>query len=134
MESFEEDYCERDAETIQNMLKWFCTSMTGEFDEGFFDHISARVRSYVSDGAAAALKTGRILKDKLFKNIAFFVRDPAHAVHIAGRDPLHADSKFGEFWRSVFDSKNALIRDVQFSDSMRARLEACQERIVAVAI
>jgi hypothetical protein len=67
LESFEEDYCERDAETIQNMLKSFCTSMTGEFDEGLFDHISARVRIYVSDGAASALKTGRILKDNFSK-------------------------------------------------------------------
>ena len=97
LESFEEDFSERDAETIRHMVKSFCTSMTGDFDQALFGHIVARIEVYVSDGDAGALKSGRILKERLFKNIAFFVRDPAHAVRIAGRDPLHADIKFGEF-------------------------------------
>ena len=102
------------------------------FDEGLFEHMCQCTHIYVSDGCAAALKTGRMLKTLHLKNIAFMIRDPAHAVRIAARDPLHAEERFGEFWRRVFDSKHALIRDIQSSDQLRAKLESCQDRVIQV--
>ena len=36
------------------------------------------------------------------------------------------------FWKRVFDSKHALIREIQSSDQLRAKLESCQDRVIQV--
>ena len=118
VEHWEDDHCKREAESIMKAIREFCTSTVSDFDEGLFQHIIRCTNIYVSDGCPAALKTGRVLKTYHLKSIAFMIRDPAHAVRIAARDPLHAEERFGEFWRRGFDSQHALIRDIQCSDQL----------------
>ena len=129
VEKWSDDFCEREAESIMLGIRQFCSSEVSGFDEGLFAHFRVSVHIYVSDGCASALKTGRILKTTWLQQIAFMIRDPAHAIRIAARDPLHAEERFGEFWTRVFDSKHALVRDIQSSDQIRAKLESCQERV-----
>ena len=129
VETWDDDFCEREAESIMRVMREFCTSLTLGFDEGIFRHLTACVRIYVVDGCSAALKTGRVLKHKHLPNLAFCLRDPAHAIRIAARDPLHAEERFGKFWKETFDSPHALVREVQHSDQVRAKLESCQERV-----
>jgi hypothetical protein len=132
VEAWDEDFCRREAESVMKAIRMFCISLLSGFDEGLFEHIRSCTHVYASDGCAAALKTGRMLKTSHLTKIAFMIRDPAHAIRIAGRDPLHAEERFGAFWTRVFDSKHALCRDIQCSDQMRAKLESCQERVVQV--
>ena len=132
VEDWEDDFCKREAESIMKAIREFCTSTVSDFDEGLFQHIIRCTNIYVSDGCPAALRTGRVLQTYHLKSIAFMIRDPAHAVRIAARDPLHAEERFGEFWRRGFDSQHALIRDIQCSDQLRAKLESCQDRVIQV--
>ena len=132
VERWDDDFCKRESESIIQCLRDFCTSAVSGFDEGLFDHLRSAVHIYVSDGCPAALKTGRMLKTSLLSGIAFMIRDPAHAIRIAARDPLHAEERFGEFWRRVFDSKHALVRDIECSDQIRAKFESCQERVLKI--
>ena len=108
-------------------IRNFRTHTVSGFDQGLFEHMRAAIHMYVSDGCPAALKTGRMLKTSHLRNIAFMIRDPAHAIRIAARDPLRAEARFGDFWARVFNSKHALIRNIQSSDQLRAKLESCQE-------
>ena len=132
LERWDDDFCEREAETIMQVIKRFCTSSVHGVDDGLFNHLKECMRVYVSDGCTAALKTGRVLKHTHFRNIAMIVRDPAHAIRIAARDPLHAEERYGHFWTEMFDSKHALVRNVQSSDQLRAKLESCQDRVKEV--
>ena len=118
MEDWEDDFCKREAEAIMKLIRNFCTSCVSGFDEGLFEHMRTAIHIYVSDGCAAALKTGRLLKSLYLRHIGFMIRDPAHAIRIAARDPLHAESRFGDFWTRVFDSKLVLVRDIQSSDQI----------------
>lgn len=129
VETWDRDFSEREAESIMNAIRAFCTSLVSGFDEGLLAHIRSISHVYASDGCAAALKTGRLLKTSHLPNIAFLCRDPAHAIRIAAKDPLHAEEIYGAFWTEVFDSQHALIRDVQCSDQLRAKLESCQQRV-----
>ena len=129
VEEWNDDFCQREAESIMRGIRDFCTGREYGFDTGLFEHMRVAIHIYVSDGCAAALKTGRMLKTSQLQNIAFMIRDPAHAIRIAARDPLHAEERFGEFWTRVFDSKHALVRDIQHSDQIRAKLESCQARV-----
>ena len=132
LERWDDDFCEREAETVMQVIKRFCTSNVHGVDEGLLNHLKECVRVYVSDGCAAVLKTGRVLKHTHFRNLGLIVRDPAHAIRIAARDPLLAEEKYGHFWTEMFDSKHALVRDVQSSDQFRAKLESCQDRVKEV--
>ncbi len=129
LEQFDEDACMRYAAVFRELVERFCTPLHGDVDGELLGHIRQSTRSFVSDGAPSVLKTGRLLKNNGFPNIAFFIRDPAHAVRIAARDPLHADEKFGAFWTEVFDARHALIPDIQNSEVWRARFQACQKRV-----
>ena len=90
VEDWEDDFCKRETEAIMKAIRNFCTHPVSGFDQGLFEHTRAAIHMYLSDGCPAALKTGRMLKTSHLRNIAFMIRDPAHAIRIAARDPLRA--------------------------------------------
>ena len=51
-------------------------------------------------------------------------------VRIACALPLHRTGRFEEQHARLFTSKNALLKDVQYSENWRARLHACQKLVV----
>jgi hypothetical protein len=71
IETFDEDKSLRVAETIIEGIRDFCTR-DGELkpDEALVDHILKNTRSFVADGCASVVKTGRILRDRWMPNIA----------------------------------------------------------------
>jgi hypothetical protein len=130
IEDFESDYSEREANTIWQVIREFATNLAGVEDTCLVEHIKAHIAVYVSDGAASALKVGRLLKHMHLPALLMCLRDPAHAVRIACKDPLHAEDRFGRHWRDIFDSRHALVPDIQNSDAWRAKLEACQRQVL----
>ena len=66
-----------------------------------------------SDGAIKEVKTLYKLRQQLFPNAVVIIRDAAHAVRIAVRDPLLADCDFKAMWDLLFDGEHALIKDMQ---------------------
>ena len=60
------------------------------------------------------------------------LRDPAHAIRIACRDPLAREDRFGEQWSRITGGKNSVLATIQNSEALRAKLEACQRRVLKV--
>ena len=132
IEDFDDVYAQRQVDAIRGAVRQFCTTIDGAFDDDLFRHMCAHVRALGSDGAPSAVKTLHWLQRQLFTNAILCIRDPAHAVRIAIREPLLADAAFTKFWQSVFDGEHALIKDIQNSDKLRSMLEACERRVLQV--
>ena len=129
VEHFDEDISTRACEHIMLAIKTLCTPLKGQCEDGLKEHILHHVRAYVSDGDAGALKVGRLLKERYMPNIVLLLRDPCHAIRIATRDPLHAETEFKKHWDDLYDNKHALIPDIQNSEVWRRKLQACQARV-----
>ena len=84
------------------------------------------VRAVVADGALQ--KVAQYLQRASMPNIVLIARDPAHMLRIAAKDLFVRSSRFGQQRERLF-GKGGLLRQVQFSDCLQARLEECQ-RIV----
>ena len=132
IEDFEEDYAVRQVAAITSALRSFFTSIKGVFHEDMFQHLCTHVRALGSDGATKEVKTLYKLRQQLFPNAVVIIRDAAHAVRIAVRDPLLADCEFKAMWDLLFDGEHALIKDIHYSDKLRSKLEACQKRVLKV--
>lgn len=132
IEDFEEDYGKRMCESIIKSIRDFCTPM-GEFiDDALCQHFLQSIRTFVADGAPSVQKAGLLLKQTHCPNLVLVLRDPSHAIRIACRDPLHNEARFGEQWDRLFGSKHAVIGDIQNSDVLKAKLMACQKRVLQV--
>ena len=132
IEDFDEDYAKKQADAMLGALRLFCTSIDGKYDPKLFQHVRTSGRVLGSDGASKEVKTLRVLLTEVFPNAVLQARDIAHAVRIAFREPLLAETQFKLFWESLFDGEHALIKDIQYSDKLRAKLEACQRRVLRV--
>lgn len=136
-EDFDEDYTERMCATVLEAIRRFCTPhppgrpRDGECDEALTHHFLSSVRVYMADGGPCVQKCGAFLQ-RSCPNLIIVARDPTHYIRIACRDPLHREERFAAQWRRLFDSRHALIADVKNSDQWKARLEACQRRVLAV--
>ena len=68
--------------------------------------------------------------EELFPNVVLLLRDPAHALRIAVKDPLHFDSLFGEVWNTLFDKRHALVPDVMNSKKWQDLLQNIQRVVL----
>jgi len=126
MTEFAEDYADRTVKEIEKMVSSFCTPLGGALDDGLLAKFNASVRAVVADGALQ--KVAQYLQRASMPNIVLIARDPAHMLRIAAKDPFVRSSRFGKQHQRLF-GKGGLLRQVQFSDGLQARLEECQ-RIV----
>lgn len=129
IEDFDEDYSQRMCDSILRAIDMMCTPHGGALDTELRDHIRTCIRHYVSDAGSSAKRCGHMLSQVL-PNLAWCSRDPAHAVRIAVRDPLHAVKRFKEQWESLFNGQHALVPDIMNSEVWRAKLVACQRRVL----
>ena len=90
------------------------------------NHVYSQVRRICVDGAL--VKVAQYLRATKMPNVVLICRDPGHMLRIAMKDPLIRSNRFGAQHERLF-GKNGLLRQVQFSDGLQARLEECQ-RIV----
>jgi len=129
-EDFDEDYAQRMCDSITRAIRHFCTPWQADTcDEALRRHFLASVRVFMGDGGVQ--KCGALLQ-RVCPNLIAVARDPTHYIRIACRDPLHTEARFGEQWARLFGARHALIADIKNSDQWRARLQACQRRVLAV--
>ena len=89
-------------------------------------------RVITADGGPSVQKAARILaQSQDMPNIVLILRDPAHAIRIAARDPLHAEARFKSQLDRLFGT-HGLVPDVQYSDMWKLKLAACQLRVLSV--
>ena len=127
LEEFADDYARRSCHEILEVLKRFCTPLGDAFDGSLYDHILVSVRSIVADDALQ--KVAQYLRDWM-PNLILVQRDPAHMIRIACKEPLVRTGRFEEQHARLFTARHALLKDIQFSDGLQARLEACQKIVV----
>ena len=128
MEDFAEDYGVRAAAEVVTLLHQFCTPMAGAEDTLLFEEVARKVHALCADGALQ--KVAGVLRERTFKQVVIVQRDPAHMVRIACKDPLMRNSKFEEQHERLFGKTHGLLRQIQFSDGLQSRLEACQQTIL----
>ena len=126
MDEFAEDYADRTVHEIDKLVMAFCNPLGGTVDEALVKHVYAKVRSIFVDGAL--VKVAQYLRATKMPNVVLICRDPGHMLRIAMKDPLIRSNRFGAQHERLF-GKSGLLRQVQFSDGLQARLEECQ-RIV----
>lgn len=128
MEELTGDYVTRVVDVIIKAIREFCTPLGGEVDEELFQKCCTAARQLSVDGALLA--TGIALKAKHMQNVLLICRDAAHAVRIAVKEPVIRTNGFAEVYRNLFEKKHAILKDIQYSNKLQARLSQCQELIV----
>jgi hypothetical protein len=129
LEELSQDYAERTCGKIMRMISLFSTPLgEGGPDDTICAKFREATRSIIVDGAL--IKVAHMLKLHHMPNIVLVCRDPAHMVRIACANPLSRTGRFEEQHARLFTNRHALLKDVQFSECWRARLNACQKLVV----
>ena len=100
---FEEDHALIGVRKLDSFLNTFCTPLhsTGRpsaTDLVLKEHIKKCTRVFAADGGSKERRALLLATERLFPNVAFLLRDAAHALRIAIKNPLHFDDLFGEVW------------------------------------
>ena len=109
---FEEDHALIGVRKLDSFLNTFCTPLrsTGRpsaTDLVLKEHIRKCTRVFAADGGSKERRALLPAAEQLFPNIALLLRDAAHALRIAIKNPLHFDDLFGEVWTHLFDKRHA---------------------------
>ena len=128
LNNFAEDYAVRAGAEVLRMIANFCTPLGEAMDDALRRHILASVRALVADGQLQKLAAW--LRQEAMPNCVLIHRDPAHMVRIACKDPLVRTGQFEQQHARLFTERHALLKNIQFSDSLQARLEACQTEVL----
>ena len=97
------------------------------------EHILKRTRSFAVDGAVKERRGLEYAVQTIFPNVVLIVRDAAHALRIAIKDPLHHDDVFGDVWDSLFNVRHALVPDVMNSQKLQDLLQHIQADLLRIA-
>ena len=131
VEDFDDDYSKKVAESIYAAIRAFCTPAGLPCDEGLVQHFCRRVRIFQADGASSMPKAAEFLRQHC-PNLLVVGRDFAHAIRIACRSPVELETFFGAQWERLFGGEHSIVGDIQYSAPLRARLQACQRRVLHV--
>ena len=77
-------------------------------DEGLYQKFCVATKGIVADGALQ--KTAHVLKLKAMPNVVLILRDPAHVIRIACKEPLHRTGRFEEQYKRLFGDRHALLK------------------------
>ena len=94
-----------------------------------YDKLRRATRSIIVDGAL--LKSAQLLRLKFMTRVIITCRDPAHLVRTTVSEPWIRTGRFEQQHATLFSGKHALLKDVQHSEVLQARLQACQAEVVA---
>ena len=133
----EEDYARFSARRMDAFLLRFCTPLASKRQPSAPDlllkeHIIGHTKVLSADGAASERRSLFLAARELFDSAVWVLRDPAHAVRIAVKTPLHSDEVFQQVWNECFGDKDALVPSIQNSGKWRALLEALQRDIFSI--
>ena len=59
----------------------------------------------------ALQKTAHFLKLQAMPNVVLVLRDPAHVIRIACKEPLQRTGRFEEHYKRLFGDRHALLKD-----------------------
>ena len=96
------------------------------------EHIRKCTRVFAADGASKERRALLLAAEELFPNFVLLLRDSAHGIRIAVRDPLHFDDLFGEVWTELFDKRHALVPDVMNSKKWQDLLQNVQKDLLRI--
>ena len=96
------------------------------------EHIRKCTRVFAADGGSKERRALLLAAEQLFPNIALLLRDAAHALRIAIKNPLHFDDLFGEVWTHLFDKRHALVPDVMNSGKWMDLLQKIQRTVLQI--
>ena len=134
---FEEDHALIGVRKLDEFLNKFCTPLSKnglplETDISLKEHIRQRVRTFAADGGSKERRALKLAAKLLFPNVVLLLRDAAHALRIAIKDPLHFDALFGEIWTSLFDERHALVPDIMNSKKWQDLLQHIQQVVLRI--
>ena len=131
LENMEDDYAEQTSQKIMDMIDTFATplGLDTNRDDDVYNKFRTATRSIVVDGAL--LKSAQALRRKFLTGVIIIGRDPAHMVRTSVSEPFTRTGRFEEQHLRLFSGKHALIKNVQHSELLQARLQACQRDILA---
>ena len=134
---FEDDHAFIGVRQMDAFLNKFCTPIgpAGEpvaTDIALKEHIRKTTRVFAADGASKERRALLLATQKLFPNVVTLLRDAAHAVRIAVKNPLHIDELFGEVWTHLFDKRHALVPDVMNSKKWQDLLQSIQKVVLRI--
>jgi hypothetical protein len=133
MEEGEDDHAYRSMSRLDEFITRFCTplqkaaNVAPDCDQRLKDHICKIVSTLSADGGAAERRALFLACERIFVNLILLIRDSAHAIRIAMKDPLHHDALFGEVWEELFNKKHAVIPDMQNSGKLKDLLVCAQK-------
>ena len=136
---FEEDHALMGVRQMDAFLNKFCTPIgpAGEpvaTDIALKEHIRKTTRVFAADGASKERRALLLATQELFPNVVLLLRDAAHALRIAVRNPLHIDGLFGEVWTHLFDKRHALVPDVMNSKKWQDLLQNIQKVVLRIPL
>jgi len=129
----DDDYSKEMAASVVRSLERLATSLLGGFDREFFHALLKKVRIGTADGGSSVQKCLRFLAAGQCPNMLLILRDPAHLIGHATKDPLLADARFGTWWDNVFGNRHALVPDIKNSDEWTEKLILCQKVVCGSA-
>ena len=155
-QDFEEDHALIAVRKLDAFLNRFCTPLSKsavgdtlasnsavDDSQALKEHIRKHTRVFAADGASKERRALFTAVREMFENVVLLIRDGAHALRIAIRDPLHYDTFFGEVWNELFDQRHALVPDVMHSNKWQDLLQniqrvvfriPCEDRPLAVVL
>ena len=132
---FEDDHAACAVKQLSAFLTRFCTPLgkDASCDQELRAAIVGRVACLSADGASKERRALTLAARELFPNLKILIRDPAHAIRIAYKNPLHCDELFGQVWEDLFDGRHALAPDLMNSDKWSSLLVAIQKENMILA-
>ena len=143
-QDFEEDHALIAVRKLDAFLNRFCTPLKSavgdtqasnsavDDSQALKEHIRKHIRVFAADGASKERRALFTAVREMFENVVLLLRDGAHALRIAIRDPLHYDNFFGEIWNELFDQRHALVPDVMHSNKWQDLLQNIQREVFRI--
>ena len=129
---FEEDHALIAVRTVDRFLNRFCTPLGGTIDMELKEHIRKSVRTFAADGASKERRALLLATKDVFPNVLLLLRDGAHALRIAIKDPLRFDELFGDVWQTVFNKRHALVPDLMNSKKWQDHFKHIQRAVLKI--
>ena len=134
---FEEDHALVAVRKLERALNTFSVpnKKRGEQEQVLFalkEHIRKTVKVFAVDGASKERRALTLASKELLPNVILLLRDPAHALKIAVKDPLHYDTVFGEIWEELFNKRHGLVPDVMNSSKWQDLLQHIQKAVLRI--
>ena len=108
------------------------TEFLHTFTQTLKEHILKRTRPFAVDGAVKDRRALEYAVRATFPNVVLVVRDAAHALRVAIKDPLHHDDVFGDVWDYLFNVRHALVPDVMNSQKWQDLLQQIQKEVLRI--